>query len=214
MTKYISILGTGCVASRLATLFLASGHRVALASRAPERGGKNLPAGATLVALPACAVRAEVVVVAVPWVAADGASALDALRSAEPGAATMIVDATNPLQADWSPLAVAGHASAGEAMQTAFPQHRVVKMFNTIFADAMIGADLRAEGVPAFLAGNDAGARNTAASLARDCGLLPIDCGDMIAARWLEGMAHLNIRIAMAGGGTRAAFSYVKLPRA
>ena len=36
----------------------------------------------------------------------------------------------------------------------------------------------------------------------------------MIAARWLEGMAHLNIRIAMAGGGTRAAFSYVKLPRA
>jgi predicted dinucleotide-binding enzyme len=79
---------------------------------------------------------------------------------------------------------------------------------NTIFADMMTRPASPTDAPTAFFAGNDQRSRQTAQELAASCGFLAVDCGDLRAARYLEAMAHLNIRIALAGGGTRAVLAY------
>jgi len=45
--------------------------------------------------------------------------------------------------------------------------------------------------------------------LAQEIGYAPLDTGALYTARYLEGMAHLNIQLAVnQGGGTQAAFFY------
>jgi len=71
-------------------------------------------------------------------------------------------------------------------------------------------------GVPvtAFVAGDDAEARQQVSSLARSMGFAPIETGPLSTARYLEAMAHLNIAIAVGqSGGTDAAFLYDQAAR-
>jgi predicted dinucleotide-binding enzyme len=75
----ITILGTGSVASRLGALLAQSGQSVVWASRSPTAPRTSLPSAATVVPLTGSGVNAEVLVVAVPWLAADGSSAIDCL---------------------------------------------------------------------------------------------------------------------------------------
>lgn len=63
--------------------------------------------------------------------------------------------------------------------------------------------------ITAFLAGDDAPAKEVVAKLASDIGFAPLDTGPLLNARYLEAMAHLNIAIAVGQkGGTDAAFIY------
>ena len=61
--------------------------------------------------------------------------------------------------------------------------------------------------VTAFIAGDDAQANATVAELAASAGFAPLITGALHNARYLEAMAHLNIQIAVVGGGgTNAGF--------
>ena len=194
----IAIIGTGSVATRLQTLFSEAGHDVVLGSRSPV--------SPQVTHQEACVER-DVIVLAIPFVAVEDVlvELKDAIGSA------VVVDATNPVNDDWSPYLMGAEDSAGETIQRALPEARVVKGFNTIFADVMTTEGVERQGRPAgaFLAGDDPTAVQLVAELANSIGLQAVPTGPLKNSRYLEAMAHLNIAIAVGeGGGTGAAFIY------
>jgi 8-hydroxy-5-deazaflavin:NADPH oxidoreductase len=196
----IGIIGSGSVGSALDGLFRAAGHAVRVGSRAPTA------ARATVSVLDAVN-RSEVVILAIPFDAAQ--AALPALAPALRG--KVVVDATNPLHPDWSPKLLGQQHSAGEEMARLLPGAKVVKAFNTIFADVMTKDRLSRGGqrASAFIASDDQNAAETVAALATSAGFAPIKVGPLSMSRHLEAMAHLNIGIAVGQqGGTNAAFVY------
>jgi 8-hydroxy-5-deazaflavin:NADPH oxidoreductase len=196
----LAIIGNGAVGSALARLFNSAGHQVVVGSRSPSNA-----IGTT--SIPDAADRGDVVILAVPFTAIN-----DLLpRLAESLTGKIVVDPTNPLNPDWSPLLLGQEHSAGEEVGRLLPQSRVVKAFNTVFADVMSKERLARGAYQAttFIAGDDRAAVNTVADLARSAEFAPVTVGALSAARYLEGMAHLNIGIAVGQkGGTNAAFVY------
>ena len=192
----IGIIGAGPVGSRLKDLFAAAGHDVVAAGRTGARE---------------VASHGEVVLLAIPYAAC--AEALPPLADALAG--KVVVDVTNPVASDWAPLPLGEQNSAAEEIARLLPRSRVVKGFNTIFADVMVAPKLERDGqrITCFVAGDDE-SRAAVMGLARDAGFAPQDAGPLRAARHLEAMAHLNIAIAFAGGGTDAAFLYHQRPAA
>lgn len=95
----------------------------------------------------------------------------------------------------------AGARSHAERLASTLVEAHVVKAFNTMAQEVLElpPAALRAAQVTAFLAGDDAAAKQVAAELARDLGLVPLDMGPLVAARLLEGVADF-VRLAMGTG--------------
>ena len=60
----------------------------------------------------------------------------------------------------------------------------------------------------AFIASDDAEAAEIVRQLANDAGFDGFIVNGIKNARHLEAMAHLNIAIALSGGGTNAGFTY------
>lgn len=200
----IGILGGGQVGSALAQLARSAGHSVCIGQRNAAQREDGVP---VLPMAAACA-QADLVIIAIPFTAC--AEALPALNAVLAG--KTVVDATNPLQADWSPLLLGAHDSAAQQIAALLPAARVVKAFNTVFADVMNPhGQLRAGGsrITVFVASDDTSAADLVAALASDLGFATQRVGALAHARFLEAMAHLNIAIAVGqGGGTNAAFIY------
>ncbi len=189
MNSNISILGTGNVGGSLGNLFSHHGFKVTWGARDPEKAAATLGHGSRVVSFADAAQPSDIVIVAIPWT-----NALDVLKSLPALDGKIIIDATNPLNADWSPLLLGQEISAGEEIQRALPRCRVVKAFNTIFADMMTPERI------AFYSSDDPAAKSSVWELLSAIGLHPEDAGALSSARWLEGMAHLNIRIAVTLG--------------
>lgn len=203
----IGILGSGSVGQRLASLFRAAGHDVLLGAREASDAAGPAPRGS----FAQVAAHGDVVIVAIPYLACE--QVLPPLGAALAG--KVVVDATNPLNADWSPLLLGEESSAGEQLARLLPDARIVKAFNTVFADSMVPDRLDRGGkqATAFVCGDHPDANRTIADLARQVGFAPVDAGPLRCARYLEAMAHLNIQIAVGmKGGTNAVFLYDQAP--
>jgi 8-hydroxy-5-deazaflavin:NADPH oxidoreductase len=201
----IGIIGAGNVGKKLAALMAHAGHEVALGARDVSKAKtKTLYRVAPI---NKAISHGEIVILAIPYsVCAD---ALPPLASELVG--KIVVDATNPLKADWSPLCLGEQNSAGEEIARLLPKSHVVKAFNTVFADIMQVDRVKRNSMSAtaFICGNDTEAVKKVAALAKDIGLAPVATGPLQNSRYLEAMAHLNIAIAVGqGGGTNAAFLY------
>ena len=75
-----------------------------------------------------------------------------------------------------------------------------MKAFNTAFASRQTDptvSGLRADG---YVAGDDEDAKATVLGLAEAIGFNPVDAGGLAMARYLEGMAWLNISLQMKNG--------------
>lgn len=202
----IGILGFGSVGKQLAQLFSDAGHEVMIGLHSNSNQDKSaLPYPHGDFAQVAGAV--DALALAIPYKAS-----LAALAEITPALnGKILIDCTNPLNDDWSPLLLGQENSAGEEIQRAVPHAHVIKAFNTIFADVMPKQAHNRAGhtTTAFVAGNDEAARSTVMQLAQAAGFAPINAGDLSSARYLEAMAHLNIRLAVSlGGGTDAVFLY------
>ena len=196
----ITIIGTGNVGRALGTSLAGAGHTVTFAARdaaktaalATETGTK---AAGSLVG----AVRsADVIVLAVPYAAAADITA----EIAATAVGKVVIDATNPLKADYSGLVTDGTASGAEIIAAALPGARVVKAFNTMFAGVQANPDAHGIVLDALFATDDETARTTVAALAASIGFRPVYVGPLAAARELEAMAWLNIRLQMLTGGS------------
>ena len=191
----IGILGGGNVGQTLAALAEKAGHEVVVGRRSGPVTFRDAAADG------------EIIILAVHYAVAEEVLTplSDVLNQ------KILIDATNPLNDDWSPLVLDNGISAAEAVAGMVPDTIVVKAFNTIFADVMEQAEKGWDGNPvtAFVAGDDAEAVKTVAQIASDMGFAPVTVTKLAAARYLEGIAHLNIELALGqGGGTNAAFFY------
>ncbi len=200
----IGILGGGNVGGALANLAHAAGHDV----RIGQRVAGPLASGWDAVALEDAAAHGDIVIIALPYVAC--AEALPPLAQRLSG--KIVVDATNPLNADWSPLLLGQENSAAEEIARLLPASHIVKTFNTVFADVMTPERLLRDSgrrITAFVAADDVDAGNAVAELAQSLGFAPLRVGSLANARYAEAIAHLNIAIAVGGGGgTNAGFLY------
>ena len=197
----IAILGSGHLASRLSPLLSDAGHHVMVCTRHPADGAQPSYADG--------ANAASIVVLAFPF--GEARAVLAPLATALAG--KIVVDATNPIKSDWSPMLLGQENSAGEEIARLVPQARVVKAFNTIFADTMHRGKQGRAGlaITAFIASDDRAASHELLRLADQMGFAPIDAGPLKVSRYLEAMAHLNIQLAK-DGGTDAAFIYHQAP--
>lgn len=190
----IAIIGAGNMGSGLAALFAKAGHNVTLAARDIGKARSvagELGNGIQAAAIPDAAQTADIVVLAVPY-----ESAADAIAAAGGLAGKIVVDITNPMTADFSGLRLGHTTSAAEEIGKHVPEARVVKAFNTVFAQVLQnGGKAAGEPVTVFVAGDDDEARATVVELARSAGLETIETGGLSTARYLEPVAALNITL-------------------
>jgi NADPH-dependent F420 reductase len=189
----IALIGTGNVGAALGQRFAAEGHSVIYGSRDPKSADvaalvARTGHGATALAPAAAAARADIVVLAVPWGAAE-----DAVRGLGPLTGKILVDPTNPRQ-----MAADGVAeypiedSNAERIARLAPGAHVVKAFNTLGAETMLDPSLAEAPVTIPLVGDDRGAKERIAVLTRAIGLEAVDVGPLRHARIVEGLHYLR----------------------
>ena len=195
----VGIVGAGNMGSAFARRLSRAGHQVFITSRTPDeakRVAETLPENVTALEQAQLADRVEVLIAATPF-----AEQVNALRSTGNLAGKTIIDISNPLTSDMSGLAVGHTTSAAEEIAKALDGARVVKAFNTVFAQLL--GDGRATGVQVFYAGDDENAKRTVRSLIDSLRFEPIDAGPLRNARFLEPLGMLNIYLGyMAKMGT------------
>jgi hypothetical protein len=131
-------------------------------------------------------------VLAVPWGAVRATlGSLGAL------AGKIMIDATNPLTSDMS-LALGHTDSAGETVARLAPGARVVKAFNTTGANNMLDSRYASGKLVMLLAGDDREAKTSVILLANDLGFEAVDAGPLTMSRYLEPMAMVWIKLALA----------------
>lgn len=208
MTRtHIGIIGAGNMGAGLAQRLAAAGHTVRITARDmahAEQAAAKAGANARAVRPEAIAQGADLLVLAVPY-----GAAVDALRAAGDLAGVTVVDLTNPLTADMTGLVVGYTTSAAEEIQKAVPQAKVVKAFNTIFAQ-LLTAPPGGAGAQVFYAGDDARAKDAVRALIAGAGFEAVDAGPLANARQLEPLGLLNIYLGyVAGRGTGVAPAWV-----
>ena len=207
----IAIIGTGNVGGALGTTFAKAGHTVTFAGQdAAKAATVAAAAGATAASAVVAIAAADVVILAIPGSTAPAFAAQHAAALA----GKVVVDTTNPLKADYSGLATDGDSNA-ERIAAAAPGARVVKAFNSMFAGNMASPAALGSVLDAMYATDDEAARATFGSLANSAGFRAVYTGPLAAARELEALAWLNIRLQMVTGGAwQSAFVLVAAPEA
>ncbi len=199
----VLVIGAGNMGSGFVKRFAAADHQVAVTSRSSEKAqALAKEAGAQAVTSAEGAKGRDIIVLATPY-----DQAVDALKSLGDLTNKIIVDATNPLSADFMSLTVGHTTSAAESIAAAVPGANVVKAFNTIFAQVLSqGTQFGESKAPVFIAGDDAQAKDAVTKLAKSIGFDAIDAGNLKNARYLEPLAGLNIYLGYGAGlGTRIA---------
>lgn len=206
----IAIIGTGNVGSAIARGLRGKGHDVTLGARDPQAADVVALAsetGARAMTPEAAAAAGDVVVLALPWGAAEGA-----VRALGNLAGKTVIDCMNPLgMVDGALGLTLGHStSGGEIVQGWLPGAHVVKTLNQVGAEIMTNNDHLSHRPVMFMAGDDAGAKAQVAALLTDLGFEALDAGDITKSRLLEpfGMVWINQAL-FRGKGRSWAFAAV-----
>jgi hypothetical protein len=198
----ITLIGSGNMGSALAARIARAGHELAITGRDATKAAALAQAVGADAQDGAATDGADIVIVATGY-----ADAVAALSAAGDLTSKVIVDITNPLTADYMGLSIGHTTSAAEEIQRAFPAAKVVKAFNTVFAQVLAsGPTLAGATVPVYFAGDDAAAKASVANLILSMGFEPVDAGGLRNSRYLEPLAGLNIYFGYgAGRGTSIA---------
>lgn len=201
----ITVIGSGNMGSAFVKQLSRAGHQVVVAARDLDKAEAVAAAhpGSTASSLAKAAEHAEVIVLATGY-----GDAVAALKSVGDLQGKVVIDITNPLTADFMGLTIGHTTSAAEEIAKAVPEVKVVKAFNTVFAQVLAdGADFgNGQRVPVYFAGDDAAAKSTVSALIESIGFAPVDAGPLKNARYLEPLAGLNIYFGYgAGKGTAIA---------
>ena len=191
----VSVIGLGNMAGALAGRALVGGNAVEVIGRDPAKA-KELAAalGGATAGTAGTAPAGDIVVLAVPYASAVPVVA----RYGDALAGKVIIDITNPINADATGLVTPDGTSGAQEIAKAAPASaHVVKAFNTVFGHVL------AQGRPldVLFAGDDARAKASVSAFIESLGLRPLDTGGLAMARWLEGAGLLMIGLARHGVG-------------
>ena len=195
----IGIIGTGNVAKNLGKALTHKGYSVMFGSsdtaKAKELAGEmeHYATGGTV----AHTVHyGEILVLAVPYREAEAV-----LRQSDNYKGKILVDCTNPLSGESSTSLALGHTtSAAEEIAKLVPDAKVVKAFNTGFAEHIGSPYFGPNDASMFYCGDDADAKAATVSLIEASGFEAVDAGDLKSARLLEPLATLMIKLAFDQG--------------
>jgi predicted dinucleotide-binding enzyme len=191
----VGVLGSGIVATTLASGFLKHGHEVTVGSRTPDKlrewAAVN-PQGKTGT-FAAAAEFGEVLVLAV-----KGPAASEALRLAGEAnlAGKVVIDTCNPI-ADVPPangvlqFFTNVNESLMEQLQRQFTDAHLVKAFNSIGAPFMVDPRFDGGKPTMFICGNDEPAKKTVTGILDQFGWETADMGGAESARAIEPLCML-----------------------
>jgi predicted dinucleotide-binding enzyme len=190
---HVTIIGTGNMARGIGSRVLAGGHDLTVVGKDSERadavvadiGGE----GSVKTAVSGDPVEGDVVVLAVYY--PDARAAVE--QYGDQLAGKVVVDITNPVNETFDDLVVPPDGSATQELASLAAGARLVKAFNTTFANTLTGGEVAGHQLDVLIAGDDDDAKATVATLARDGGLNPIDTGPQKRARELEALGLLHI---------------------
>lgn len=193
----IAIIGAGNAGKALGGSSTRAGHKVVFSARDPEhaRAAAEEAGGSAAGSNRDAVAGGDIVILAVPYPALD--AILTDLGDALDG--KIVIDATNPLNAEYSGLAVEG-TSAAEEIQRRVASARVVKAFNTVLAARQADPVIDGAPVDGLVAADNEDAKEQVLELVRSIGMRPIDAGGLAMARALEQMAFLNISLQLRNG--------------
>jgi 8-hydroxy-5-deazaflavin:NADPH oxidoreductase len=196
----LTFVGIGNVGLALAPRFSVLGHTIIVAARdarseSVHKAKQELPSLRDQA--PADAVRAaDIVFLATPFAAAE--NALAGAGSALDG--KIIVDCTNPVGPGLT-HGLESRSSGTTQLQAKFPGAHFVKAF-TIYGYENFASDPRivfGQSPTMMIAGNDAAAKTSVASLVDEAGWAALDVGNADAALHLEHMTLLWIKLVRMG---------------
>ena len=208
----IGILGSGDVGRALGRGFARRGWDAVVGTRGPDELGEWADeTGVSVGTFAEAAAHGDVIVLAVRGDAVD-----DVLKLAGHGnfAGKLVLDATNPL--DFSGgmppgLLFGGTDSLGERVQAALPDAHVVKCFNTVSNVRMVDPEFEEGTPPMLICGDDADAKARTGRILRELGWPgAMDVGDITAARYLEALVPLWVRVGTVLGTYEHAFKAVR----
>jgi predicted dinucleotide-binding enzyme len=206
----IGIIGSGNMGSGLARRITLSGHDVLLTARNladAEKIAKQIGPRVKVVPPAEVAKGVDILIAATP-----AGEQVNALKSCGDLKGRTVIDIANPLKPDMSGLSVGFTTSFAEELAKALPGVKIVKAFNTVFAQVLnegpdFGKGIRAA---AFYCSDDEAARKTVHKLIESMGFDAVDAGPLANARYLEPMGMLNIWFGyMAKRGTGIALNLV-----
>ncbi len=192
----IAVIGSGSVGSGLARAWSALGHSVVIGSRSPESERVSALAaeignGVSAAGLADSVAGADVIVLAVPWGAAEVS-----ISSLGDVSGRVFIDATNPFVRGLN-LGIGHTASGGEQVAEWASEARVVKALNIVDARLLDGRKLDDRYVTIPICGDDAEAKEVASGLISELGFDVVDAGALTNSRLLEPLALLMIRLSM-----------------
>lgn len=199
----VAIIGTGNVGGAVARGLKGKGHEVVLGTRHPEdaRVTDLAAAAGAAVATPAeAAAASDVVVIALPWTAAEAA-----VKGLGDLTGKTVIDCMNPLGMVNGALdLVLGHSTSGaEVLARLMPGAHVVKTLNQVGAEIIADNSTLPQRPAMFMAGDDAAAKQKAAILLAALGFEALDAGGLAKARLLEPLAMVWINQALVRGKGR-----------
>ncbi|MGA9748529.1 MAG: NAD(P)-binding domain-containing protein [Nocardioides sp.] len=212
----IAVLGTGPAGRTVAGGLAGLGHDVTLGTRDPAatraRADWSDVPGAALASFAEAATDVDLVVNA-----SSGTASLAVLDlvGADLLEGAVLLDLANPLDfsAGFPPtLSVKDTDSLAEQIQRAHPGTRVVKTLNTMNAALMVDPRSLADGDhTVFVAGDDAEAKVVVTALLTELGHTDVlDLGDLTAARGLEMVLPLWVRLMGTLGGAHFQLKVVR----
>ncbi|MFY1700731.1 NADPH-dependent F420 reductase [Micromonospora sp. WMMA1923] len=199
----IAILGTGALATSLATAWTRAGHDTHIGGRSPERAHLAAKAsGARARRLSEVAVDADAVLLCVHWTGvADILTAVGAPDGSLAG--KPLIDPTNAVDHGIGVLRTGTGRAIAQHVTDLAPGAHVVKAFH------LLPSTHWTTPVPptatVVMCGDDPGTLETVGSLVRDIGGVPAVVGGLDRARQLEEVAGFVIALAFAAVDPRSA---------
>jgi predicted dinucleotide-binding enzyme len=205
----ISIIGSGNMATAIGTRAAKHGHTVELMSRntAKARALADQIGDGAIVGQFGARPAGDIVIVAVLY-----AGAVDVVTHyGDALAGKILVDITNPFNADASGLVTSAGNSVSQQIAAAAPEDtQVVKAFNSIFG----GVIAQDKPLDVLFAGDSAEAKAQVAAFLKSLDMRGLDAGGLEMAYVLEWAGILLVGLARSGAGFDIALGAVEtLPR-